>query len=69
MTSQAFTDWLGGIVTDDDPANGGQGILTLGDCEKCDGFGIVEKVGAWHSPQAPRLQHCPSCDGTGSVAA
>ena len=67
MTSQAFTDWLAVIVADDDPANGGAGILTLGDCSKCDGFGIVETVGAWHSPQAPRLTHCPSCDGTGNA--
>jgi hypothetical protein len=67
MTSQAFTEWLTVIVANDDPANGGAGILTLGDCRKCDGFGIVETVGAWHSPQAPRLAHCSSCDGTGNA--
>jgi hypothetical protein len=67
MTTQAFTDWLAGIVANDDPARGGAGILTLGDCRKCEGFGIVEHVGAWHSPQAPRLTHCPGCDGTGNA--
>jgi len=67
MTSQAFTEWLAGIVTDDDPANGGAGILTLGDCRKCDGFGIVEHVGTRNG--SPRLESCEKCDGTGSVKA
>jgi DnaJ-class molecular chaperone len=67
MTSQAFTDWLTVIVVTDDPANGGAGILTLGDCRKCDGFGIVEHVGTRN--ESPRLESCKKCDGTGSVKA
>lgn len=67
MTSQTFTDWLAAIVADDDPANGGAGILTLGDCPKCDGFGIVERAATWYA-SAPRLESCPSCEGTGNKA-
>ena len=67
MTSQAFTEWLTVIIANDDPANGGAGILTLGDCRKCDGTGIVEYVGTRNG--SPRLESCEKCDGTGSVKA
>lgn len=67
MTRITDTDWLARIVAEDHPANGGYGLLTIGDCRKCDGFGIVERVGKWYAPQ-PRLESCPSCEGTGNAA-
>jgi hypothetical protein len=67
MTSQAFTDWLSVIVVTDDPANGGAGILALGDCKKCDGIGIVENVGTRNG--SPQLESCAECNGTGTIPA
>jgi DnaJ-class molecular chaperone len=63
MTSQAFTDWLTVIVSEDDPANGGAGILTRGSCPKCDGIGVVENVGTRNG--WPRIESCEKCEGTG----
>jgi len=54
---ESFADWLTVIVVSDDPANGGAGLLTLTDCAKCDGHGIVE-----HSHRSGmRLVPCPVC--------
>ena len=61
---ESFTDWLSVIVVSDDPANGGAGLLTLTDCAKCDGHGIVE-----HSHRSGmRLVPCPKCNGEGEPA-
>lgn len=68
MTAATFTEWLAAIVAEDAPENGGAGILTIGDCRKCDGYGIVERCGTWYAPR-PRLESCPNCNGTGSVTA
>jgi hypothetical protein len=63
MTAETYTEWLTRIVAEDNPANGGLGLLTIGDCQKCDGFGVVETVGTWADP-TPRLRSCPQCGGT-----
>ena len=68
MAAETWDQWLARIVREDDPANGGQGILTIGDCPKCEGLGIVERVGKWYDP-APRLAPCAECGGTGAVPA
>lgn len=61
---ESFADWLSVIVVSDDPANGGAGLLTLTDCAKCDGMGIVE-----HSHRSGmRLVPCPVCSGEGEPA-
>ena len=61
---ESFTDWLSVIVVSDDPANGGAGLLTLTDCAKCDGHGIV-----LHSHRSGmRLGPCPVCSGEGEPA-
>lgn len=65
MSVETWDEWLARIVSEDDPANGGAGILTIGDCPKCDGLGIVERVGTWGDP-ASRLAPCAECDGTGN---
>ena len=64
---ESFADWLSVIVVSDDPANGGAGLLTLTDCAKCDGMGIVEYVGTRSDP-TPRLVPCPKCGGEGEPA-
>lgn len=65
-THETFAEWLARTVAEDDPANGGQGILTIGDCEKCEGLGIVEHVGSRVTGKM-RLIACEKCDGTGNV--
>jgi len=61
---ESFADWLSVIVVSDDPANGGAGLLTLTDCAKCDGYGIVE-----HSHRSGmRLAPCRKCNGEGKPA-
>lgn len=61
-TTAEWDEWLARIIAEDDPANGGDDVLRIGDCAKCDGFGVVEYVGKWHA--TPHLVTCPRCAGT-----
>jgi len=63
MTAETFPEWLARIVTEDDPANGGHGLLTLGSCPKCEGLGFADIVDTRR--YNPHPAPCPACDGTG----
>lgn len=63
---QVDREWLASIIAEDDPANGGYGLLTAEDdghkCRECDGTGDV------HTGNG--LRHvCSPCAGTGYATA
>lgn len=68
MPAETWDQWLARIVREDDPANGGQGLLIPGDCPKCDGIGSIERDGVWGNLPAG-IAPCGECGGTGAVPA
>ena len=61
----SFRDWLRRIVREDDPANGGHGLLAY--CATCQGAGTIPASGAdqYAGTDDAGQVVCSACDGSG----
>jgi hypothetical protein len=68
----SFREWLAEIIRQDDPANGGYGLLAdcpecQGWCSECQGFGTVPASAAdiYDSRDDSGYVACDVCEGSG----
>jgi hypothetical protein len=61
----SFREWLAEIIRQDDPANGGYGLLA--DCAECQGFGTVPASAAdmYDGRDDGGYVACDVCEGSG----
>lgn len=69
MSAETFAEWLSRIIREDDPANGGMGLLIIDDstvCAECHGAGSIPAANP-EQPQDNGHVLCPECDGEGKT--